>query len=485
MIPIQFQSEIRKSIQKAIQNKSIFEIEHPIIMGEKTAWMFTRAIPILNERQEIVEWFGTSGDITSRKAAEEYLRESEKRYSALFENKLNGILHARILTDAQNNPVDILYLDINEAYEKIIGLKSEQIKGKTVKEIFHGKIPISEKLDIYSRVALKNQEVRYEEYFEPAQRYLQIYAYCPKYGEFIAIFSDITERKIAEKALAESEKKFSIMFQTIPVGIILTTFEEGLIYDVNAGWLSLMGFSKKEEVLGKTTPELGLIPLAQQREFILKEFKQNGKVRNSEQTIRDRKGGLHQVIVNVDAIEIEDRKFVLSTLEDITDRKSMEDALRESQQKWVTTLSSIGDAVISTDTEGIVTFMNPEAERLTGWNHREILRKPIDQVLTILDNVTSLPVDYQLFSNIQVAGLSESKILLHRSGQKIPVDYNVAPIRTKEGRNQGIIVIFKDISKRKEAEEVVKNYSLHLENMVRERTAELETARKEPNRPIN
>jgi|GEM_PF-439929 len=479
LIPSDVNPDISDSIKNAIINKNIVEIEHPIILsGNEQKWMFTCAIPILNDKREIVEWFGISSDITGRKNTENALRESERKYSSLFSNKLNAMTHCRIITDGQGIPIDFMYLQVNEAYERIMSLKKKDVEGKRAREVY----PYLDNyafdyISAYGKVALENKEIKFEEFSEAAGKYLSVYAYCPQAGEFISVFSDITERKLTEKALLESERKFSVMFHSAPVAISLTKLSDRILFDVNQAWLNLSGYSDKKEVIGKTTQQLGLTPLAAQHLYITSELKNSGKVRNYEETLFDRKGSSQHVLVNVDAIEINGQEFMLSSIDDITDRKKIEDALRESQQRWVTTLASIGDAVISTDSEGKITFINREAERLTGWNHREILRKPVDQVLNIKDCISSRSFQYIDILDVKVAGMMEDRILIQRNGKEIPIDYSVSPIITKDGKNIGIVLIFRDISKRKEAEDVIRNHNSILEQTVRERTTELELAK--------
>jgi len=147
------------------------------------------------------------------------LQESEQRYSALFANKINGMAHCRIITNDQGRPVDYYIMQINEAYERIIGLKKADVEGRRVKEVF----PDIENyaldyIGIYGKIALEGGEIKFEEYFEATQQYLSIYAYCPKPGEFIAIFTDITARKQAEEARNRSERTLAELIERSPFG---------------------------------------------------------------------------------------------------------------------------------------------------------------------------------------------------------------------------------------------------------------------------
>ena len=149
---------------------------------------------------------GSVRDITEHKQAEEALRESERRYSALFANKINGMAHCRVITDEQGRPVNYRILEINEAYERIIGVKKADAEGRLVTEVFPGIQSYAvDYIGIYGKIALEGGEIKFEEFFEASQQYLSIYAYSPLPGEFIAIFTDNTDRAQAEKALAQAK----------------------------------------------------------------------------------------------------------------------------------------------------------------------------------------------------------------------------------------------------------------------------------------
>src|SRR6185369_1284651 len=118
---------------------------------------------------------------------------------------------------------------------------------------------------------------------------------------------DISRMKQAENELRASEEKFSTMLQTVPIAIALATLPDGTLYNVNPAWLDLTGIARKEDAIGKTSLELGLIGDSAQRESILNKFRQNGSVRNFEFTFRTRMEDQHTVLVNLDRVEISGR----------------------------------------------------------------------------------------------------------------------------------------------------------------------------------
>ena len=141
-------------------------------------------------------------DITQRKKNEEELRESEVKYRSLFENMPDGFAYCKILLDENNRPIDFVYLEINDAFEKLTGLKRENVVGKKVSEAIPGtKESHPELFDIYGKVALTGKETEFDIYFKPLQIWLSISVYSPEKKYFVAVFNNITERKKAEEEI--------------------------------------------------------------------------------------------------------------------------------------------------------------------------------------------------------------------------------------------------------------------------------------------
>jgi PAS domain S-box-containing protein len=133
-----------------------------------------------------------------------------------------------------------------------------------------------------------------------------------------------------------------------------------------------------------------------------------------------------------------------------------EESLRK-QSEWLrVALASIGDAVMSTDAEGRVTFMNGVAEALTGWPQAEALGRPLPEVFHIINACTREPADDPALRALRegaVVGLADHTILVARDGTERPIDDSAAPMRDEAGAALGTVLVFRDVSERRRAEE--------------------------------
>jgi len=163
-------------------------------------------------------------------------------------------------------------------------------------------------------------------------------------------------------------------------------------------------------------------------------------------------------------------------------RHRAESRLRDMERWLATTLRSIGDGVIATDETGQITFLNPVAERLTGWGLRESLGAPFTTVFQAIhaDNRQSIadPVQRALREGL-VISLDGDTILVSKDGRERPIDDSAAPIRDDNDETTGAVVVFRDATLRVQTEAELRRFNEILDQRVRERTAELVAANKE------
>jgi PAS domain S-box-containing protein len=143
-------------------------------------------------------------------------------------------------------------------------------------------------------------------------------------------------------------------------------------------------------------------------------------------------------------------------LRELSERKRAQEALTKSQRWLSTTLGSIGDAVIAADMNGAISFMNPVAESLTGWTQAEAAGTSMDLVFDIVNKETRRTVENpvkKVFREGKIVGLADHTILRSKSGKEFDIEDSAAPILTDTGEAFGVVLVFRDITDKKLAEE--------------------------------
>src|ERR1017187_5549599 len=130
--------------------------------------------------------------------------------------------------------------------------------------------------------------------------------------------------------------------------------------------------------------------------------------------------------------------------------------LLQSEERWTATLGSIGEAVIATDSEGRVTFLNPVAAALTGWQQEEALNQPVGDVFKIINEKSGMSADdevLQVLEERQILTVANNVALITRDGREVSVEHSAAPILAGEGKVIGVVLVFRDVAERRQEQE--------------------------------
>lgn len=295
--------------------------------------------------------------------------------------------------------------------------------------------------------------------------------------------------------LKGAEQPYRILIEEMSEGAVMLAADDSILY-CNRGFAAMLKMPL-EKLMG-TAIEHHIAP---SNEALFLELLREGREKGSSGEIillaGDRTFVSAQLSFNT--LQMDDGRLVYLVATDLTDQKRIQDELRrardeleirveertaelaESEQRWATTLASIGDAVISTDVEGCITFMNPVAETLTGWTLAEASTKPVTEIFNIINEYTRAGVEdpvSKVLKEGMVVGLANHTILVRKDGTEVPIDDSGAPIRDQDGTNMGVVLIFRDITERKLAEETLRKVHDELEQRVQERTVKLKEANK-------
>jgi len=292
------------------------------------------------------------------------LRDSENRYRSLTEAAFEGVFIS------ENGRI----VDASDQGVKMFGYERDELIGKDISELV---VP-AQRAEVMEAVHSQREQIYGHElrrkdgstfYAEAQARHVQLGGRKLR----MTALRDITERKAAEQALRESEEKFSKAFRASPDGLAISELETGRFIEVNTGYCELYGY-RREEMLGRTSAEVGLWNDPQDRARLVAELKASGMVRNYEVRMRTRAGVPKVILLSAENIELGGRVCLVSVLHDVTDRIGAEQALRESEEKFSKAFYSSPDAIsISDVTTGRFIDVNDGFPQMYGYTREEII----------------------------------------------------------------------------------------------------------------
>lgn len=440
-------------------------------------------------------------NITERKKAEEKLRESEEQYRSIVELAPDGIITFNLKG---------VVTSVNSAFSRISGFSTEDIVGRHI-----SRLPTIRWRDIPKYVRLFSRLiqgkvakpfefswVRQDGLERQGEAHIALMKRDGKTVGLQCIVRDVTERKKAEEMLRLSEKKYRTLLENLSVGVYrVTPGKEGRFIDVNQAFASMLGY-EKEEILQLNVCDI--YADSQDRTAFSRKLMDQTFVKSEELQLKRKDGST--IIVSDTARAIFDNGTLMyfdGVTEDITHRKRVEEELKEYRQhleelveertnklqkankqlqkeiqdrlsaeeslaaekeQLAVTLRSIGDGVITTDIEGTVVLINKIAEALTGWTQEEAEGCDLSEIFVTVDEKTGDPCENpvnEVLKRGSVVGLGNNTMLVAKDGTERIIADSGAPIRDRNSRIIGVVLVFRDITeKRKMEQELLRTQKL-------------------------
>jgi PAS domain S-box-containing protein len=271
-------------------------------------------------------------DITASKKAERSLRESQMLLSmAMGSSHMGAWEHDRA--------TETVYWSAE--LEEIFGLERGSFPG--TRAAFYDLIHEEDRQKMWAEVEIavdehRDYNIEFRFYHADGSiRWMEgrgqaVYSETGEPVRLYGIGIDITARKRAEEALRESELRFSKAFNASPLVLTISSLDDGKLIEVNETFVTATGYSR-EEVIGKTTVDLGLWVKTEDRTEEMETVRESGQVRNAEYRFRTRDGGEIIGLLSAERIEIGGKEFALTVIQDITDRKRAENALLAAERR--------------------------------------------------------------------------------------------------------------------------------------------------------
>ena len=261
-----------------------------------------------------------------------------EQLEALFSNLLDSFIYGKIVLDKEGKPIDWIFLDVNDSYGQVVGLKRDQIIGKRVSELYPDEHndPV-DWISKYGHVALTGEPLHFEGYRQSLKKWLHVSSYSPKKGYFIAIFDDVTERKKAEEAMRATLDRFYNSLSRM-YGAILLVSAQGTVEFANQAFCDYFLLKESPAELKNLSSEAIIEKIKDaylhpdEEVFRMKEIVTAGKpVMGEEIALKGNRTSLR------DFIPLNEKGSSFSRLWhhiDISERKKAEEALLESELKY-------------------------------------------------------------------------------------------------------------------------------------------------------
>jgi len=228
----------------ALKNGEGYKIEYQIInknLGERIVREVAEIA--FDENGDVIEIIGIIRDITEQKKAEEMIKKSEGQFQDLFDTMREGFALCEIICDKKGIPIDYRFLKINNAFETQSGIDAKSSIGRTITEIYPD-IELAW-IERYGKVAITQEPIDFEDYNHNTKKYYNARAFSPEKGKFAMIFKDITERKLAEDTLKESEERLRKAITVAPLPIMIHA-DDGEVLQISDVWTELTGYTLED-----------------------------------------------------------------------------------------------------------------------------------------------------------------------------------------------------------------------------------------------
>jgi PAS domain S-box-containing protein len=455
--------------------ESVYDVNKKIIAGEIEAFEYYEGCILTKKGEErIIGWHTTvikgetgriigtlsSGeDITERRVAEEALAQSEEKYRTLFETMMNGVVY-------QN--ADGKITSANPAAERILGMSLDQMQGRTSMDV--GWRTIHEDgsdfpaethpslVALRTMTPIRNVIMGLFNQKEQNYRWISINA-MPQFKsgddrpyQVYTTLEDITERKLAERALQESENMYRAIFENTGTATVIVE-DNTIISLANSVFEDFVGYTK-EEIEGKKSWTEFVVKEDLERmlhQHKLRRIDPNAALNSYEYRAIDKNGRVRDILLNVDIIP--GTKKSVASLLDITERKQLEESLRKSSEQYRILAESSQDMIYIVGLDDKIRYVNGFAARGLGKQPEEI----IGRLRSALFSPEVADHQKLRLDKVFETGLpNHAENLMNIGGKDIWQDTYLIPLKAEDNETHAVLGISRDITERKRTEDMLK-----------------------------
>lgn len=422
------------------------QLEFRIIAAEgQRRWIRNHARVLTNPQTGQARLiYGAAQDITGQK-------QSEQRYQMLFNEMKEGFALHEMLYDSQGVPVDYRFLAINPAFERLTGLDAAQWIGKTVLQV----LPDTEKswIDAYGKVVLSGEPAVFESYSQELNRYYSVSAFRPAPNQFACIFTDVSERRVLEENLRVNEERLRLAMDATSDGMWDWDLTKDAVYWSPRAY-EMLGYQPDEFPINSLVWKSLIHPddLALAASQVEAQLVEKGEAFEIEYRCHTKTDGWKWVAVRGKPADWDEQGKVtrlVGTQVDIHERKLIQQALRESEQKYRLLVENLNEGIWVIDSQAVTTFVNPRMAQMLGYSADEMLGKHLFEFM----DEQGVELCKENLARRQ-AGIQEQHDFEFRrkDSSRMYALLETSPIMDEQGNYQGSLAGIQDITDRRQME---------------------------------
>jgi len=373
-----------------------------------------------------------------------HLLEQYSEHHKLIDSMMNAYAVNEIILDYKHEPVNYCFLEVNSAFEKIVGLSREDIIGKNVLDIFP-KTPL-EWIQQCGEVALLQKDINTEYYSPTLEKHYNVHLISQTKGTFLTVFNDISSLKDALNEVQNQKNSYETLFNTVQVGLLRTSLNEGEVLKANPACAHIFGFDNLESFM--KTSAIQLYQNSDDRKQHKAKLLRNGKLNQT--VLQMKKANNKPLALSVSStLHYENNLpvWIDSTIQDISKQQRAEEILEMNSIVFEHTLEAV---VISDENHNILT-VNKAFTDITGYSKKEVSGK--DFAILWCDQKKKKEKCDNILDELHKNGSWQGEInKRHKKGHRFPVHMSVIK-GEKSNKLKHYISIFYDITYRKKSED--------------------------------
>lgn len=433
---------VRKGVEKARWDNSILRSHEYRYAKEDGTYLhfLDRSFVMRSPDGQPYRMIGSMVDMTPIYAAQKVVAESENRLRTIYETEPECIKLLGTKGELLDmNPAGLAMIEADDLEivrgKPVVGVVATPYKKafeKLTRDVFKGKPGTLE----FEIIGLKG-----------THRWLETHAVPMRdsSGSIIALLGvtrNITERKLAEEAVKQSEEKYRTIIEQAPDGIFISN-KDTFFVDVNKSGCSMLGYTKEELLKMKFTEVIS--PESLRNNPIKIDELNSGKVVLSERTVLRKDGS--EILVEINA-KLRPDGMYQSFIRDITDRKKAEQAVKESEEKYRTLVEQAVDAIALYDASGKILDVNTGSVKLLGYSKKELTQMSLSDVLT-KDEIKKKPVRYDVLQKGE--STVKQRIMRRKDGSEVQTE-----VRSQQLPDGRFLSVIRDLTERVTSQEQIK-----------------------------